>query len=338
MNVKRALTIILIVVILALGGYFVFKIMNKPTNEPGIIQNLPGLKRTIVSGKVISVSSTEIAVSTDVGVEKFNLDEKTQIVDDKGNPANLTYLAPGISVGVTNKDNLADSIVISELPPVIISAPQSLTPVNISFNVEGYIHPTGDGIKVSVQNTRTGEKYLEDDISLPSGLEYYKKFAFVADLKTANDIMDGDNVKISVIQGNDIRNFSFTYKGGMMAKVNIPYLQGSKCGAVVLKSRLINASRSSIRASIEEAMSGPVATETKAGLKTAFPGTIKINRFQFDNDGKDVIIDFSKELLPSLKDDCAARGMKSQLATILKQFPTVTAYEIKVDGNVWFKK
>ncbi len=150
MNVKRALTIILIVVILALGGYFVFKIMNKPTNEPGIIQNLPGLKRTIVSGKVISVSSTEIAVSTDVGVEKFNLDEKTQIVDDKGNPANLTYLAPGISVGVTNKDNLADSIVISELPPVIISAPQSLTPVNISFNVEGYIHPTGDGIKVSV--------------------------------------------------------------------------------------------------------------------------------------------------------------------------------------------
>lgn len=337
MNAKKALTIILIVIILALGGYFVFRIINKPVAQPGIVQVVPGLQRTISSGKVASISQTEIAVATDVGIENFGLDANTKITDDKGDIVDASYLVPGIQVGITNKNKVADTIVISELPSVVISTPSSLNPVEIKFNVEGYVHPMGNSIKVSVSNTRTAERYLEDDISLPSGLEYYKKFTLTVDLKTASDIMDGDNVKVSVIQADQAKDFVFTYKGGMMASVKVPFLKGSKCGSIVLKPRLIAASRPSVRTTIEEAMLGPVEAEAKEGLKTAFPGMIRINRFQFDNDGKNVIIDFSKELLPSLKDGCAAKGMKSQVETILKEL-SITAYEVKVDGNVWFKK
>ncbi len=337
MNAKRAITTIIVITILAVTGYFIYKFVNKPATTGEVIDNTTPLKRTIINGKISEISTKEISVITESGIETFVISPETRIIDNKNLEVNLTYLVPGIEVGITRRDDIAAGIVIADLPMTVVMSPSS--PVGMKFNMEAFVHSIdNDSIKVVIQNTRTGDNYLEKELSLPAGSEYYKKVAFETDLKTASSILDGDNLKVSFISSSETKEFSFTYKGGITANLKVPFLKGSKCGAISLQSRLISASRSSIRASIEEIMIGPTESEAKEGLKTAFPGTIKINRLQFDNGGKDVIIDFSKELFPALSDACVARGLKSQLETIMKQFPSIDSYEFKIDGEAWFKK
>jgi hypothetical protein len=101
------------------------------------------------------------------------------------------------------------------------------------------------------------------------------------------------------------------------------------CSQVVATERRIAKTVATAHAALSELLAGPNDAEKARGFKTAIPDGVTIKSITI----KDGVVDLelSKEI--DVGGSCRMAAIRSQIETTLKQFPTVTAIGIRVDGK-----
>ena len=334
MNAKNILFWTLGVAIIGAIGFFSAKLFfaERPETSP-VVETVKETKFS-VAGKISAVSENSITVESERGAETFSLDGSVAVIGESGSGADKSYLVPGVSVSVSGRDGRLVEIKATSLPEIIISRPVAFSPVGLSFTLAGFYKTSADEIAVRLTNRRTNAVYLDKKLAPKNKASYYEPLSLEVNLKTAFDILDKDNLLLTVDSRAGKEDRSLVFGAGLTPKIKVPFLRGSACASVVEADRLISASRSSVRSAIEEMIAGPVDAEKESGLRSAFPPETKIRALKFDNTA--VSIDFSKELLSASGSTCSSSGLKAQLSAVLKQFPTVASYEFKIDGKDWY--
>lgn len=335
MNVKNILLWLFTAVIVGVAGFFFAGLVFKKASvTPPAVEIIKESKFS-VSGKLLTVSENSLSVESDRGTESFSLDLSSVITGPSGEPANKSYLVPGVLVSASIRDGRATGVKISALPEIIISSPAALSPVGLDFKASGFYKTSAEELTVRLVNGRTNTAYFEQKLSPKNKTSFYESFSLEISLKTAFDVLDGDNLTLYVSSVSGKEERSFTFGAGLTAKVKVPFLKGAACASVIETDRLTSAARSSVRSAFEEMIAGPTKSESASGFRSAFPDGTKIRLLRFENTA--VSVDFSRELLPASGNPCSSAGLKAQLLAVLKQFPTVVSYEFRIDGKDWYK-
>lgn len=335
MNAKNILLWFFVIAIIGTAGFFFAKLIFKKAPVAPLVVEVVKKSEFSASGKLLIVSEKSLSVETDRGSESFSFDPSVKIVGPSGVAANKSYLIPGLSVLASGRDGVVSEVKISALPEIVISSPTSLSPVGLDFEVSGFYKASVDELVVRLVNGRTNTAYFESKLSSGGEIAFYEPFSLKVSLKTAFDVLDKDNLTLLVSSSSAKEERSLIFGAGLTAKVKAPFLKGSACASIAETDRLISAARSSVRSAFEEMIAGPTELESVSGLRSAFPSGTKIRLLRFENTF--VSVDFSRELLPASENSCFSAGLKAQLAAVLKQFPTVTSYEFRIDGKDWYK-
>lgn len=333
-NVKNILIWLLVALIVGSLGFFSAGLIFK--DRPGTPPVTEIIKDSgfSASGKLLSFTDNSITVESEKGREVFTVGESTAIIISSGSPADESYLIPGVSVVVSGRDGLASEIKATDLPEIIISAPAAFSPIGLNFDLTGFYKTSAPEVVIRLTNGRTNATYFEKKISPGNKARYYESFSENINLKTAFDVLDKDNLTLSVVSpaGKEVR--SLVFSGGLTARIKVPFLNKSSCSSVTESERLISASKSSVRSAMEEMIAGPSESERALGIHSAFPSGTEIRVLRFDNTA--ISVDFSRELSPASINTCLSSGLKAQLTAALKQFPAVSSYEFKIDGQNWY--
>lgn len=103
------------------------------------------------------------------------------------------------------------------------------------------------------------------------------------------------------------------------------------CERVYPATRLIPRTQAVARAALEELFKGPTDLEKAQGYLTTINPGVKINKLAIVEGT--ALVDLSQELGDQVGGACAVSTIRAQITETLKQFPTVNAVTISIDGN-----
>jgi hypothetical protein len=103
------------------------------------------------------------------------------------------------------------------------------------------------------------------------------------------------------------------------------------CSLVFPVERLVNKTKSTARAALEELLSGPTDAEKTQGYFTSLNPGVKINSLTITNGTAKV--DFDQQMDFQMGGSCRVAAIRSQITQTLKQFPSVKEVIISVAGN-----
>ncbi len=104
------------------------------------------------------------------------------------------------------------------------------------------------------------------------------------------------------------------------------------CSLVYPASRQVARTSAVARVALMELFKGLTSSESANGLATAINPGVKINSLTINNGLAK--IDLSKELGDKVAGSCRVTAIRSQITQTLKQFPTVSAVLISIDGKM----
>ncbi len=105
----------------------------------------------------------------------------------------------------------------------------------------------------------------------------------------------------------------------------------SECGSVYPLYREVPKTSTMMKNAVNELIAGLSWNEADAGYFNSISGGTRVNSFTFDNGV--VHVDFDKRIKDGVVGNCDAAEIKSQITSTLKQFPSVKAVVISVDGK-----
>lgn len=106
----------------------------------------------------------------------------------------------------------------------------------------------------------------------------------------------------------------------------------ANCGLVYPTERLINKTKLTARAAMEELLVGVNQAEVTQGYYSSINPDVKINSLTITNGVAEV--DFDKQIEYQLGGSCRVAAIRAQITETLKQFSSVKDVIISVDGNV----
>jgi hypothetical protein len=273
----------------------------------------------------ISVSGTDVTVSSAEGNFSFSI-SSADIIGLGGVSASPDDIVIGMELEATVLRGEASVVTVISAPPIAVISPRAGDVTGLLFDVEGIAYGREGDICLSLMNRRTGTVYGKD---LSSSIDNEGKFSVTVDMSTALDGMAGDmlDAEISVCGESDITRISWGYYSGLTSKIKVYFLKNS-CNSSFYVERVISASRSAVRASIEEMLEGPNATESADGIFSSASPTEKIR--SIDVQPGIVYLDFYPTIT-SLK-SCNLSTLRSQIIRTLDQFPMDTVV-ITIEGE-----
>jgi len=279
-------------------------------------------KGTITS---ISVERTDITVLSEDGGHSFSV-FSAAVTDVNNNPINSTDLVVGMDVEAVVEKGYALSLHVTKNPPIAVISPTLNSVTNLAFNVEGIAYGKQGKACLELNNRRTGTVYETD---LSADISSDGKFSIPIDLSSALDAMSGDMIdgKLSVCGEKENIPVSWGYYSGLTSRIKVYFLKDS-CSTSYYVERVILASRSPVRAAIEEMLKGPNAKETKTGIFSVAKPTERIRSINVSADA--VYIDFYSSITSVVR--CSPSALRTQIVRTLSQFPTENVV-ITIEGE-----
>ncbi|MDD4931470.1 MAG: GerMN domain-containing protein [Candidatus Colwellbacteria bacterium] len=308
-----------------------------PENPSSSIPSLP-LESGIFSkeGDIADIPPDgSLSVMTSEGELRVSID-KAEISDESGAIVDRSYLARGIKVSVKGKDGVAEKISVLSSPGIVILSPRKDSPVNLVFKIDGSSKVSDGDVYLKIKNRRTGSLYSDLSVKVSASGGRYGEFSFQTNLSSALDILDGDMLDAEIYHLApdkkiiDQVSSSWLYGGGMAARIKVFFIKDGQCGKTSSVDRMIDASRSSARASIEEMIKGPTKEEYAAGYRTAIPSLAKVRSMEVKPDS--LIVDFTGDIL-GRGQVCDLSAIRRQIMDSLSQFPGSKKITIQVDGK-----
>ena len=310
---------------------FFFLGREKPPELPGENGNEPPVavdaaiyerEGTITA---ISVEGTNVSVSSEEGEFSFSV-SSSAITGLDGNPLGAKDLTIGMKVHATVQRGIASSIRVLFIPAIAVTSPALNSATGLEFNVEGIAYAAGEEACLSLSNRRTGAAY-ESGLSARIGAD--RRFSIPVNLSSALDAMPGDmlDAKLSICGSDETISAAWGYYSGLTSKIKVYFLKSS-CNNPYYVERVVAASRSSVRASIEEMLKGPNAKEAAEGIFTSSDPSERIRSIEVEPEV--VYLDFYPSIVNVKR--CGLATLKSQITRTLSQFP-IGNLVITVEGE-----
>jgi len=316
---------------IAAAVLFFFLGREKPPELPGVSGNEPAaaVDAAIYERKgmitAISVEGTDISILSTEGEFSFSI-LSAAITGQDGNSIGAGDLVIGMEVQATVQRGIASSIRVLSIPAIAVISPALNSATGLEFNIEGISYGEGEEVCLSLSNRRTGTVY---ENSLSSRIGDDKKFSIPVNLSSALDAMPGDmlDAKLSVCGSEETVSAAWGYYSGLTSKIKVYFLKDS-CGNPYYVERVVAASRSSVRASIEEMLKGPNAKEAAEGIFTSSDLSERIRSIEVEPEV--VYLDFYPSITNVKR--CSLAALKTQIMRTLSQFP-IGNLVITVEGE-----
>lgn len=333
MSEKKKLLLVgagLAATVIAAIGLFVFSKTDRsslPENNEKSAFSSPSEESVVTrKGKIVSVSveGKEITVESEEGAFSFSI-SKTEITDVSGETVQPEKIALGSEVEAMVLKGEALFLKIISIPDIAVISPKEGNIVDLEFKVEGVALKKGQ-ICFSLKNRRTGSLYAEN---ISSAVDSSGKFSFSMDLSSALDALPGDSLdgEMGICGEDPDVSVSWGYFGGLTSKIKVYFFKGS-CSNLQYAERVVSASRSAVKASLEEMIKGPSVKEAAEGYFTAAPKKAGIR--SIDIKSGVVHIDFYKSILDAPR--CGASALKSQMLRTIGQFP-LDEFVLTIEGE-----
>lgn len=107
--------------------------------------------------------------------------------------------------------------------------------------------------------------------------------------------------------------------------------ESQRCEVTYPVARRVTKTDAPARTALEELLAGPTPMEANQGYRTSLPPGVRINALSIS--GGVARVDFSDELLAVASGSCRVSAIRSQIASTLRQFPSVQRVEITIGGR-----
>lgn len=328
----KSFIIIIVISVVIIGGYFIYNYLNKDKLK--------------VQGVIKDTSfSTKVVIITDKENNEWNIvtTEKTKILNEDGEKADLKYLIPQFEIEVSGKLSkdaitpnslFASQIKILSSKDIVIISPvdgKSLSKAEI--NLKGYARADLGTLYVKIDNTEKGSielpqtegKYCYFEKSIPlSNIDLSgsaeKEIVLSVYQKSSKDGSEANKVSV---------NLKLEPKTVSLYFSNIKFdPEMSDCTKVYPVTREVHILTDPGDV-MQLLLQGPTEEEKGKGYSSPIPKEARINEISI----KDGVakIDFSN-LNPG--GSCRVAAIRAAITQTLKQFPEIKEVIISVDGNI----
>lgn len=300
-----------LIVITVLGGMFYF-VSKKNSNPPIEVSGVSTFEECVAAGYPLQESYPERCTTPDGTIFTRDIGnelEKSDLIVIETPRPGQTISNPVVIQGKARGNWYFEA----SFPAQLIDANGKILgtmPIQATENwMTTEFVPFTATMDFTIPSTKTGILILKKDN--PSGLPEYDDELRVPVIFTDFDSNTGERTSIKVFFGNSNK--------------------GAECDEVLSVIREVPKVTTIGRASLEELLKGPTATEKSQGFSTALNAEIKVNSLTISNGTARV--DFSSELNKNVAGSCRVQAIRSQIEETLIQFPTVQNVVISINGQ-----
>ncbi|HLC70000.1 MAG TPA: Gmad2 immunoglobulin-like domain-containing protein [Patescibacteria group bacterium] len=302
------------------------------------------IKTTDYEGVIKTANNNSLVISIPGGEDKqFSLAPSTVFI---GNTSDITAgndLKPGFTVNIRaeEKGNERQALVVTILKEVniFVTEPKPGDEIGLPVTIKGEARVFENTFNYRIKD-KNG-KILWESFGMTEAPDAGIFGAFTVETNYSKPATEEGTIEVFEYSPKDggeenmvIVPVRFAKVEEMVVKVFLSNRKSDPnfldCGKVSAVLRRVPKTTGVARAALEELLRGVARNEAELGYFSNIPFRVSIKSLVVENGVAKV--DFSKELEPA-GGSCLVTAIRAQIEQTLKQFPTVTAVEISINGN-----